>query len=148
MNDDDFYLEIARALTGCQLVEQQLKLYISESLDLAKKCIDGRMPFKFSGSDYQDSALDSLIKTFKKLSDNSALAQSLDSFKNERNFLSHKGITYCLDPDFELSIPEKSKMEERLSAIRVEAGRLYLAIHEEANKFRGHLYFDDLPDAD
>lgn len=148
MNDDDFYLEIARALAGCQLVEQQLKLYISESLDFAKKCIDGRMPFKFSGSDYQDSALESLIKTFKKLSDNRELAQSLDSFKNERNFLSHKGITYCLDPNFELSIPEKSKMEERLSAIRVDADRLYLAIHEEANKFRGHLYFDDLTDAD
>lgn len=38
MNDgNDFYLQIAYALSGCQLVEQELKLYISEALDYIEK---------------------------------------------------------------------------------------------------------------
>ena len=46
MDEDDFYLKVAHALSGCQLVEQQLKLYITEALELAKKCIGKKMPFK------------------------------------------------------------------------------------------------------
>jgi hypothetical protein len=33
---DDFYLKVAYALSGCQLVEQELKLYITQALELAK----------------------------------------------------------------------------------------------------------------
>jgi hypothetical protein len=131
-----------------QLVEQQLKLYISEALELAKKCIGDKMAFQYSGDDYQNSALETLIKTFNKLSDNAQLASALSAFKDERNFLSHKAITHCLDPDMELSLPERSQVETRLLAIQEEANRLWHAIHEEANNFRGHLYFDDESDAD
>ncbi len=96
MDEDDFYLKVAHALSGCQLVEQQLKLYISEALDLAKKCIGEKMPFKMTGEGYADSSLEPLIEIFRKLSD------------------------------------------------EVQALRLYIAIYEEANKFRGHLFFNDL----
>ena len=143
MTDDNFYLKIAHALTGCQLVEQQLKLYISQALELAKKYIGDKMPFKYSGDDYEDSALETLIKTFKKLSDNAQLSAALSAFKDERNFLSHKAITHCLDPDMDLSLPERIEVEERLISIQNEANRLWHAIHEEANKFVGHLYFED-----
>ena len=34
---DEFYTEIAYALQGCQLIEEQLKLYISEALEFVKK---------------------------------------------------------------------------------------------------------------
>jgi hypothetical protein len=39
MDDEDnkFYLHIAIALSGCQLVEQQLKLYIAEALEQVAK---------------------------------------------------------------------------------------------------------------
>jgi len=143
MADDQFYLKVAHALTGCQLVEQQLKLYISEALELAEKCIGDKMTFKFSGDDYENSALEALIKTFKKLSNNAQLASDLSAFKEERNFLSHKAITHCLDPEMELSVPERSEVERRMLSIQEEANRLWHAIHEEANNFRGHLYFDD-----
>ena len=73
MDEDDFYLKIARALSGCQLVEQELKLYITEALELAKKRIGNKMPFKMSGEDYANSSLEGLIKIFKKLSDNETL---------------------------------------------------------------------------
>ena len=148
MDEDDFYLKVAHALSGCQLVEQQLKLYITESLELAKKCIGDKMPFKITGEDYADSSLERLIEIFRKLTDNESLVADLRKFKNERNFLSHKGITHCLDYEGELFDPTALEFKNRLAAIQDEAQRLYLAIHEEANKFRGHLWFDDLTETD
>lgn len=141
MTDAPFYLKVAYALSGCQMVEQQLKLYISESLELAKKCIDDRMPFKYSGDDYENSALEALIKAFKKLSNNEQLGRDLTAFKDERNFLSHRAITFCLDPDLELSQREREEVERRLVKIQEESTRLWREIDEEANHFRGHLYF-------
>jgi hypothetical protein len=142
MQEDAFYLKVAHALSGCQLVEQQLKLYISEALELAKKCIGDQMAFKMSGGDYANSSLEGLIKTFKKLSDSEELSKSLEDFKDERNFLSHRGITHCLDQEGELFYTTALEFEGRLDGIQGEARRLQTAIHEEANKFRGHLYFD------
>ena len=144
MDEDDFYLKVAHALSGCQLGEQQLKLYITEALELAKKCVGEKMAFKMSGEDYADSSLERLIEIFRKLSDNETLVADLRQFKNERNFLSHKGITHCLDYEGELFHSTALEFQNRLAAIEVEAQRLYTAIHEEANKFRGHLLFDDL----
>ena len=145
-NGNDFYLQVAYALSGCQLVEQQLKLYISEALELAKKCIGSRIPFNMSGEDYEDASLERLIEAFKKLSNNPSLVSELRRFKDERNFLSHKGISHCLDYEGELFKPSAAEFQERLKSIRNEANRLYVAIHEEANNFRGHLYFGEFPE--
>ena len=147
MDENDFYLKVAHALSGCQLVEQELKLYITEALDLAKKCIGDKMPFKMSGEDYAESSLEKLIEIFNKLSDNNGLVTKLRQFKNERNFLSHKGITYCLDYEGDLFQSTAFEFQDRLDAIQNEARRLRSALHEEANKFRGHLWFDDLTNA-
>ena len=144
MNRDDFYLKVAHALSGCQLVEQELKLYITEALELAKKRIGNSMPFKISGEDYADVPLGRLIDVFKKLSNNEQLVAELKQFKNERNFLSHKGITHCLDCEGELFESIALEMQPRLEAIKVKAQTLRGAIHEEANKFRGDLWFSDL----
>jgi hypothetical protein len=143
VNEDDFYLKIAHALSGCQLVEQELKLYITEALDLAKKCIGERMPFKMSGDDYADYSLEKLIQIFGKLSNNETLLAELAKFKTERNFLSHRGITHCLDYEGELFQSTASEFRNRFDAIQTEARRLMLALHEEANKFRSHSWFDD-----
>jgi len=142
MDENDFYLKVAHALSGCQLVEQQLKLYITEALELAKKCIGEKMPFKMAGEDYTDSSLERLIEIFRKLSDNETLVTDLRQFKNERNFLSHKGIAHCLDYEGELFHSTALEFQDRLANVEIAAQRLYIAIHEEANKFRGHLWFD------
>lgn len=144
MKEDDFYLKVAHALSGCQLVEQQLKLYIAQGLELAKKCIGKTMPFRMTGEDYADSSLERLIGIFRKLCDNEALVADLGQFKDERNFLSHKGITHCLDLEGELFHSTAIEFQDRLAAIQTEAQRLYISIDEEANKFRVHLWFDDL----
>jgi hypothetical protein len=143
MKEDDFYLKVAYALSGCQLVEQELKLYITEALELAQKCIGTRMPFKLSGKDYANSSLEKLIHVFGGLSDNDALVSRLQKFKKERNFLSHQGITHCLDYDGELFLSTAAEFQNRLDAIQCEAEKLRMAIHEEANKFRGHLWFEE-----
>ncbi len=145
MDTDEFYLRVAHALSGCQLVEQELKLYVSEALALVQKSVTGRLPFSMSGEDYADASLERLIEIFRKLSANATLVAELRKFKDERNFLSHKGIAHCLDPDGELDYGNASEFEARLSAIQPEAQRLRTAIHEEGNKFRGFLWFDSAP---
>lgn len=142
--DDDFYLRVAYALSDCQLVEQELKLYITEALELVRKCIDGKLAFSMSGEDYADASLERLIDIFRKLSCNPTLVTELRKFKDERNFLSHKGIAHCLDPDGDLDYVTATELfHSRLAAIAPEAQRLRLAVHEEANKFRGYLWFND-----
>jgi hypothetical protein len=137
-----FHQKIAAALTGCQLVEQELKLYISEALELVTKALDGRLPFRMSGQDYQDSPLETLIKVFGKLSNNPVLSAELNDFKTQRNFLSHRAITHCLDHDGELDVQSMTEMESRLSLIFSQSKQLCTKINDEANKFRGHLWFD------
>lgn len=147
MDSDAFYLRAAHALSGCQLVEQELKLYITEALQLVEKCLDGKLPFKMSGDDYADASLERLIDTFRKLSDQPQLVADLRRFKDERNFLSHQAIASCLDYDGELDWGASAEMAARLSAIQTEAERLRTVIHEAANNFRGYLWFDPIPDA-
>ena len=146
MNDiDEFYPQISYALLGCQLVEQELKLYISEALDYVKKCIGARLPFKMRGQDYEDSSLERLIAIFSKLTDNDSLVNELNRFKLERNFLSHKGIAHCLDPLGDLGEISTAEFMPRLRAIQLEAQRLRSSIHDSGNSFRAYLYFGNPP---
>ncbi len=143
--EDEFYLQIAHALSGCQLVEQKLKLYITEALELATKCIKGKMPFNMRGDDYANTSLERLIQTFDKLTDNKMLVKELNKFKDERNFLSHRGITHCLYYyEEELDHSTAEEILPRLEAIKSEADRLRVAIHEEAIKITVQLDFGDL----
>lgn len=147
MNDgNDFYLQIAYALSGCQLVEQELKLYISEALDYVKKSVGRKLPFKMSGQDYQDASLERLIDVFRKLADNDSLVADLRKFKDERNFLSHKGIAHCLDPMGDLGGISTTEIMPRLLAVQTEAERLRKLVRDEGTPFKGHLHFGTFPD--
>lgn len=146
MDDDAFYVQIAAALASCQMVELELKQYITDAFALATKSIQGKMPFKFSGDDYIDSPLERLIEGFKKLSDNDELVTRLNAFKKERNFLTHRGIAHCIDYDGELSVNDAATYQERLKSLQEEASMLRSAIHWHGNAFRAHLYFDKIDD--
>lgn len=148
LDDDEFYLNVAHALSACQLVEEALKLYITEALELATQCIGAKMPFKLTGKDYANSSLEGLINIFKKLSNNELLVFELNKFKEERNFLSHRGITSCLDPDGDLSNSTATEFQDKLDAIQTQAQTLRTMLHQEANKFRGYLCFNDLTKED
>jgi hypothetical protein len=147
---DDFPLKVYHALLGCQILERELKRYITEALALAKKFHGTKMPVKminqdyanrFSG-DYAKFSLGGLIRVFKELSDNEALVMELNEFKKNRNDLCHKGITNCLDLDGELDYVSMSEFQNQLAAIAPEAQRLRLAVYE-ANRFGVYLDFDD-----
>jgi hypothetical protein len=141
---EEFYLRVAIALSGCQLVEQQLKLYIAEAFKLVHKFVGHRMPFNMSGADYERSPLQGLIKMLRKLCDNKQLIKDLEAFQNDRDFVSHNAIAYCLDPMDELNYNAMAEIETQLARIPNEAERLRAAINDEANKFRGFLYFEDV----
>ena len=102
------------------------------------------MPFKMKGDDYENSSLEGLINIFKKLNDNEVLIKDLNNFKKERNFLSHQGITHCLDNEGDLLQTTATEMESRMSKIQDESSRLMHNIHEEGSKFRGFLWFEDV----
>lgn len=145
MNTDQaFYLRVSEALAGCQLVEQQLKLYISLALDLIRRRVGKDLPFKMTGEDFADSSLEGLIKQFNKLSDAPQLVKALNAFKTERNFLSHRGITHCLDPEGEVDYVAAESIDDRLVAIRTEADRLRIEIWNEASKFAGILFVEEM----
>jgi hypothetical protein len=148
MDRDSFYLQVAQALSGCQLVEQELKLYIAEALELAAKCIGKRMPFKYKGADYKDKPLERLVETFRKLTHNEQLVSELRRFKEERNFLSHKGIAHCLDYEGDLFFSTAVEYQPRLVAIEAEAQRLQTVLRNELNSIRAELDFGLLSDAD
>ena len=147
MSENQFYLKVAFALSGCQLIEQELKLYISEALELVRKCIGNRLTFKMSGEDYEDASLERLIDVFRKFTENDALVKALNAFKKERNFLSHKGISHCLDLEGELFETTANEFEQRLANIQSEASRLRQEISEEGFKFRATLWFGDFTNA-
>lgn len=90
-------MEVAKALAGCQAVELELKLYISQAFLVVRSSVGDRLPFKFSGDDYSDASLERLIDTFKKLCNNDELFKRLNQFKSKRNHLAHRAIADCLD---------------------------------------------------
>lgn len=143
---EEFYLQVAYALSGCQLVEQELKLYIAQAYQYIRKQVGKRLPFKMSGDDVENFALGRLIETFEKLSDNKALVADLSKFTRERNYLSHAAIAQCLDPFDEVSFMSADAVKGRLTSIQQEAERLRLAVHDEGTAFKGHLVFGREPD--
>jgi hypothetical protein len=102
-----------------------------------------------SGDDYERSPMQGLIKMFRKLCDNDQLIKDLVAFQDDRDFVSHNAIEYCLDPTDELNYGAMAEVEARLAKIPDEAHRLRMAIHDEAGKFMGFLYFEKIesPDA-
>lgn len=138
-----FYQKVGHSLAGCQMVEQELKLYIAEALELAKKCVGQRMPFKFNKEDYLDFPLGRLVQEFNRYTENHVLVTELKNFKKERDYLTHKAITNCLDFEGEPVDSLIAELEPRLVKIQKESERLVQAIHEEFNKISVQLDFGD-----
>lgn len=143
MEQDEFFLKVSRALSGCQMVEMELKLYLANAVALIKKRLGDRMPFEMTGDDYQNFSLERLISTFKKFTDNKDLVKRLNKFKDERNFLSHKAIATCMDKHNGYQAWHAASLDERLLKIEAEATELVHVLHNESAKFLGYLWFED-----
>jgi len=91
---------VSHALTVLQLIEENLKLYIRYSFKLIRVKLDISIPFKFNGDEYENSALETLIKIFSKLSDNEELIKSLHKITGKRNFIAHQAmVQYIKGPN-------------------------------------------------
>jgi hypothetical protein len=144
--ENELFHKVAAAMAGCQRVEQYLKLYINEAYDFAKECIDGRMPFHFSGKIVENHALERLIEVFKMMTDDPELVRELRRFKDERNFLSHTAITHCYDYGGEFSDCTAKDLEPRLIEIEKNAELLVDQIHQHHGRLLVERHFENLED--
>jgi len=64
MRKDEFFIQVAQAMSGCQAVEQALKLYLAEAFEAVRLRVAALMPFKMSGTDYENAPLERLIEIF------------------------------------------------------------------------------------
>lgn len=142
LDTDTFYINIANALAGCQLVENELKKYISMAYECINIFIDNRIPFSMSENDLKGQKLYNLIKIFEKLSDNAELVSKLEAFSKSRNKFAHSGIFNCLDNDGELYLPTTIRFEAEIKALRQIANDLIRDIHIESHKFIDYIYGD------
>lgn len=141
---DELYLQVAHTLAGCQLVEQELKLYITEILALVRKTADKRLPFNYSEADVEDKPLGDLIRQFSKLTNNKQLVKDLDAFRKERNFISHKAIINCLDFLNEVDYSAADALKPRLRKIKLDADKLVERMHEELSKIMVQFVFEPI----
>jgi hypothetical protein len=145
MNDNyrEYMQLTAETLGACQMVELQLKLYITRALEVARRKAAGVVPFGFSGDDYDEAPLGKLIDVFKKLTMNKALVSDLLKFKSDRNFIAHRAFVVIDHPDGEIDVEAMNDMRTKVINVRVEAQRLGQAVYDESMPFLGHYYFGD-----
>ena len=97
MADDDQFSELAvfsteahYALVAYQMIEEQLKRYISTAHDIVRLCLSNRIPYKYSEKEIDGYALERLIAIFGKLNDNEDLIRKLNKLPKDRNYCAHK----------------------------------------------------------
>ncbi|KAB7703183.1 hypothetical protein GBN26_02100 [Plesiomonas shigelloides] len=86
-------------LSGYQLIEASLKLYIVNYFRIAKYYISDRIHFGFDGSDYHDAPLGQLVKVFSKTCADKELVADLKSEISHRNHVAHKATLVLYKKD-------------------------------------------------
>ena len=92
----EFGAGVSHALTAFQVIEESLKLYIKFSFKLIRVRLDPSIPFEFNGKDYEKAALQTLIKVFSMLSNNTALIKSLNKITSNRDYVAHQALVKYL----------------------------------------------------
>ncbi|MFT3789735.1 MAG: hypothetical protein QM741_01390 [Rudaea sp.] len=143
MNGQTFLLEVAKALSGCQAIELELKAYISHAFRNIRNTVAQKYAFKFKGEDCENYSLERLIKVFRKLSDNPGLIARLNRFKDKRNFLAHKAIAQCMDDEGVLGEQQMAEACADISAVQEDAETLLSEIFKEHRKL--FVIYTDVP---
>jgi len=152
MRHSEFYFRVADALAGCQLLEQELRLYIVAARAAIRRNLPVHIPYRTSEDDCFKKSLGQLIKKFKELSNDDELIGELNKFNDERNALAHQAIVSCMNPDDELDSPPYNfkvkqlrgmSSDEWLSKIRIDSDMLRKKVFEAGVE----LEFDHISDA-
>jgi hypothetical protein len=119
-SESNFLRHAAEALAVCQLLEAMLKVYIRTSFAKVREAVKDRLPFRYTGDDYQNSPLDGLLKIFRRLSDHTTLIDRLDALKKERDYLAHRAMMEYLH-ESKTDSPKRKETMKRLRSLRSEA---------------------------
>ncbi|WP_225043003.1 hypothetical protein [Xanthomonas campestris] len=85
------YQEIANlTLGGYQLIEALLKTYLRNYFSIAKHRLGIDLHFGFTGSDYDNAALGTLLKVFAKTCSDSQLVKDLQAEIPHRDHVAHQ----------------------------------------------------------
>jgi len=133
---DAFYLEVANALSHCQNIELDLRLYIESAFDFLRLIAKDKMPFKIDRKKFEDQPLGKLIESFKPLTDKTELVADIEKFRKLRNFVAHQAIVKGMDAQRNVSsekveevrtkITELIKLSEK---IRQQFGPEFMKLH-------------------
>jgi|SRR6516225_3630824 len=131
----DFYRRIGLALSPYQLIEEQLKLYIEVAHFEILRLVADRIPFRCSRDDYENAALEWLIKMFKRHCDNDDLVKRLKAALKKRNYVAHNVVGRYMqhgkkDPTIAQSILAD------LEAIKEEGWDLVEQLNKEFDKLK------------
>ena len=87
---EHFEKGVTLALSGYQLIEAAIKLYLRNYFKIAKYLISEQVYFGFDGSDYDNAPLGKLINIFSKTFSDKELVSDLKSEISHRNNIAHQ----------------------------------------------------------
>lgn len=86
----EFSTEAHYALVAYQMIEEQLKSYITIAHKIIRLCLSNRIPYKYLPEEIDGYALERLLAIFAKLNDNDELIKKLNQLPKDRNYCAHK----------------------------------------------------------
>jgi hypothetical protein len=92
-----FFRRVGLALAPYQLLEAYLKIYIGRAHLRIKEILDGRVPFHYPYSEYENAPLERLVTMFQRHSNNKALIKRLRAATKTRNYIAHSVIEHYME---------------------------------------------------
>ena len=93
MKPESIYrLDAVKTLSGFQMLEFSLKIYISVAYNLIAHKVSGIVPFKYKYKDIKNHPLEKLLNLFQKHNDNVDLQKRLNRLRQKRNDLAHTDL--------------------------------------------------------
>ena len=129
---------VTLALSGYQLIEAALKLYLRNYFEVAKYLISEQIYFGFDGNDYNNAPLGKLINIFSKTCSDKALVSDLKSEVSHRNYIAHQAALelFRKDPLSDEEFNELSqKVENHSKNITSLLSRLKVVNQQLKSKF-------------
>jgi hypothetical protein len=92
-----FFRRVGQALAPYQLLEAFLKIYIGRAHLRIKGILDGKVPFHYPTSEYENAPLERLVTMFQRHSNNKALIKRLRAATKTRNYIAHGVIEHYME---------------------------------------------------
>ncbi|MFH0762726.1 MAG: hypothetical protein V1925_02425 [Candidatus Omnitrophota bacterium] len=129
----EYIFEASGTLGFFQLIEEFLKLYIEYSFKHAAVYLSGKMPFRFTGEEFENAPLERLLITFRKLNNNDEVIGALEKLKAKRNFCAHRAFVWYFENP-EIDEGRYRQKLELIKEIKNEAIRGFLLLFTEVSK--------------